>query len=115
MRIVCEKCAAAYAIDDRLITARGVRAQCPRCRHLQFVTRESVAASSEAQRTPAITPLSKPQLRPEALPGSTPSAAPRIPSAAQNPAPPPPPEPSAPEWDVLPPPPPEADDSFESP
>ncbi|MFP2912122.1 zinc-ribbon domain-containing protein, partial [Pyxidicoccus sp. 3LFB2] len=44
MRIVCQKCAAAYAIDDRLITAKGVRAQCPRCRHLQLVRRDPTAA-----------------------------------------------------------------------
>ena len=48
MRIVCQKCAAAYAIDDRLISAKGVRAQCPRCRHLQLVKREASAASVTA-------------------------------------------------------------------
>ncbi|RYZ39255.1 MAG: gliding motility protein [Myxococcaceae bacterium] len=48
MRIVCQKCAAAYAIDDRLISAKGVRAQCPRCRHLQLVKREPSAASVTA-------------------------------------------------------------------
>ncbi|MEW6434594.1 MAG: tetratricopeptide repeat protein [Myxococcota bacterium] len=37
MRIVCQKCAAAYAIDDKFVTDKGVRAQCPRCRHLQLV------------------------------------------------------------------------------
>ncbi|MET0404817.1 MAG: zinc-ribbon domain-containing protein, partial [Cystobacter sp.] len=26
MRITCQKCAAAYAIDDRVITPKGVRA-----------------------------------------------------------------------------------------
>ena len=41
MRIVCQKCSAAYAIDDKFITAKGVRAQCPRCRHLQLVKREA--------------------------------------------------------------------------
>ncbi|WP_338867009.1 zinc-ribbon domain-containing protein [Myxococcus stipitatus] len=46
MRIVCQKCAAAYAIDDRLITAKGVRAQCPRCRNLQLVRRDSSAVPS---------------------------------------------------------------------
>ena len=40
MRIECQKCSAAYAIDDRLVTSKGVRAQCPRCRHLQLVKRE---------------------------------------------------------------------------
>ncbi|MGA9521712.1 MAG: tetratricopeptide repeat protein [Myxococcaceae bacterium] len=37
MRIVCEQCSAAYAIEDRLITPKGVRGQCPRCRHVQLV------------------------------------------------------------------------------
>jgi predicted Zn finger-like uncharacterized protein len=54
MRIVCQKCAAAYAIDDRLITAKGVRAQCPRCRHLQLVRRDPTAAP--AAGAPAPTP-----------------------------------------------------------
>src|SRR5437879_4681739 len=45
MRIVCQKCAAAYAIDDRQVTAKGVRAQCPRCRHLQLVKRDDAAAA----------------------------------------------------------------------
>ncbi|WP_141322769.1 zinc-ribbon domain-containing protein [Myxococcus sp. AB025B] len=47
MRIVCQKCAAAYAIDDRLITAKGVRAQCPRCRNLQLVRRDPSAVPSQ--------------------------------------------------------------------
>ncbi len=37
MRIVCEQCSAAYAIEDRLITPGGVRGQCPRCRHVQLI------------------------------------------------------------------------------
>ncbi|MBJ6764208.1 zinc-ribbon domain-containing protein [Myxococcaceae bacterium JPH2] len=48
MRIVCQKCAAAYAIDDRLISPKGVRAQCPRCRHLQLVKRDPTASSAGA-------------------------------------------------------------------
>ncbi|MFP2933399.1 zinc-ribbon domain-containing protein, partial [Pyxidicoccus sp. 3LG] len=54
MRIVCQKCAAAYAIDDRLITAKGVRAQCPRCRNLQLVRRDPTAAPADG--APAPTP-----------------------------------------------------------
>ena len=46
MRISCQKCAAAYAIDDRVITPKGVRAQCPRCRHLQLVRREDAPAAA---------------------------------------------------------------------
>lgn len=56
MRIVCQKCAAAYAIDDRLITAKGVRAQCPRCRHLQLVRRDPSAAPSAGAPAPAPQP-----------------------------------------------------------
>ncbi|MBI3181387.1 MAG: zinc-ribbon domain-containing protein [Myxococcales bacterium] len=36
MRIVCQKCGAAYAVEDRLISAKGVRTQCPRCRAVQL-------------------------------------------------------------------------------
>jgi len=41
MRVVCQKCGAAYAIDDRVISPRGIRAQCPRCKHQQPVKREA--------------------------------------------------------------------------
>ncbi|AEI66361.1 tetratricopeptide repeat protein [Corallococcus macrosporus] len=59
MRIVCQKCAAAYAIDDKLITAKGVRAQCPRCRHLQLVRRDPSAAPAPAPQPPVtLTPVS---------------------------------------------------------
>ncbi|MHA7632166.1 zinc-ribbon domain-containing protein [Corallococcus sp. M7] len=68
MRIVCQKCAAAYAIDDRLITPKGVRAQCPRCRHLQLVKREASAASVTAPAE-----------------GAVPSAEPKPPAAAPAP------------------------------
>jgi predicted Zn finger-like uncharacterized protein len=44
MRIVCQKCSAAYAIDDKLLTPKGIRAQCPRCRHLQLVKNDAPAA-----------------------------------------------------------------------
>src|SRR3712207_5319476 len=39
MRIVCQSCAAPYAIDDALIAANGVSAQCPRCQCVQWVER----------------------------------------------------------------------------
>ncbi len=54
MRIVCQKCAAAYAIDDRVITPKGVRAQCPRCRHLQLVKREETPAQPAPPSTPVV-------------------------------------------------------------
>jgi cellulose synthase operon protein C len=37
MRLACENCAAAYIIEDGAMTPRGVRAQCPRCRNIQYV------------------------------------------------------------------------------
>ncbi|NNB84537.1 zinc-ribbon domain-containing protein [Corallococcus exiguus] len=80
MRIVCQKCAAAYAIDDRLITTKGVRAQCPRCRHLQLVKREASAASVTAPPEGAVPPAAEP---------NPPAAAPAPPVAREprsNPA-----------------------------
>lgn len=46
MRIVCQKCSSAYAIDDKFVTPKGVRAQCPRCRHLQLVKKDDAAAEA---------------------------------------------------------------------
>jgi cellulose synthase operon protein C len=37
MRLACENCAAVYLIDDGAMTPRGLRAQCPRCKNIQFV------------------------------------------------------------------------------
>ncbi len=58
MRIVCQKCSAAYAIDDKFVTPKGVRAQCPRCRHLQLVKKDDAppAAAPEAPTNPAGAP-----------------------------------------------------------
>lgn len=50
MRIVCQKCATAYVIDDRLVTPGGVRAQCPRCRHLQRVAGPEPEEPSSPER-----------------------------------------------------------------
>ncbi len=49
MRIACEKCSAAYAIDDKFVTPKGVRAQCPRCRHLQTVKKGEPQSSEIAE------------------------------------------------------------------
>ena len=49
MRIVCQKCSAAYAIDDKFITPQGVRAQCPRCRNLQLVKKTDEHPSEIAE------------------------------------------------------------------
>ncbi|QSQ27442.1 zinc-ribbon domain-containing protein [Pyxidicoccus parkwayensis] len=75
MRIVCQKCAAAYAIDDRLITAKGVRAQCPRCRHLQLVRRDSTAAPAAGAPAPTPQPAA-PATPSPAAPEAAPSAPP---------------------------------------
>lgn len=52
MRIVCQKCSAAYAIDDKFVTDKGVRAQCPRCRHLQLVKRSDAAPPGDGPTSP---------------------------------------------------------------
>src|SRR5581483_10679218 len=61
MRIVCQKCSAAYAIDDKLVSAKGIRAQCPRCRHLQLVKKDDAPAMTEpAVPMPALSGLGPP-------------------------------------------------------
>ncbi|RKG79552.1 zinc-ribbon domain-containing protein [Corallococcus terminator] len=86
MRIVCQKCAAAYAIDDRLITAKGVRAQCPRCRHLQLVKREASAASVTASPPEGAAPAAPEPKRPPAAPAPPVAREPRSnPAAAKAP------------------------------
>jgi cellulose synthase operon protein C len=37
MRLACENCSAPFIFDDGAMTARGVRAQCPRCKNIQYV------------------------------------------------------------------------------
>ncbi|WP_257458496.1 tetratricopeptide repeat protein [Archangium lipolyticum] len=85
MRITCQKCAAAYAIDDRVITPKGVRAQCPRCRHLQLVKREDAPAQPDA--APAAAPVAKPAAAPKpAAPVAKPAAAPKPAAPVAKPA-----------------------------
>jgi predicted Zn finger-like uncharacterized protein len=93
MRIVCQKCSAAYAIDDKFVTEKGVRAQCPRCRHLQMVKKGDDA--SAAPPPPAASTGASPFLFD--LPGAPAPAAPPPPTggspfdfsfAAPPPAPP---------------------------
>ncbi|WP_434345052.1 tetratricopeptide repeat protein [Myxococcus virescens] len=74
MRIVCQKCAAAYAIDDKLITAKGVRAQCPRCRNLQLVRRDPSAVPAAGAPAPASQPAAPVTLTP--VSGAAPAANP---------------------------------------
>ncbi len=59
MRLACEHCAAAYIIDDGAMTPRGVRAQCPRCKTIQYVPpppnpqdRPNAAARARAMAKP---------------------------------------------------------------
>jgi predicted Zn finger-like uncharacterized protein len=52
MRIVCQKCSAAYAIDDKFVTDRGVRAQCPKCRHVQLVKKGDAAPPGGSVTSP---------------------------------------------------------------
>ena len=60
MRIVCQKCSAAYAIDDKFVTPKGVRAQCPRCRHLQLVKPGEGAAPPPPAEAPPPGPAGAP-------------------------------------------------------
>jgi predicted Zn finger-like uncharacterized protein len=102
MRIVCQKCSAAYAIDDKLLSAKGIRAQCPRCRHLQLVKKDDGQAMTEpAVPMPSLAGLGPPPMRGHAGPaaGAQPkedlffdfSALPAPPGAPPAPAPVPPP------------------------
>src|SRR5688572_15943558 len=38
MRVQCESCQLAYAIDERKLSSDVVRARCPRCSHVQAVS-----------------------------------------------------------------------------
>ena len=96
MRLACENCAAVYLIDDAAMTARGVRAMCPRCKSIQFVP--SVVGAeldSAAQAAPMANPISAshppvPDSEPEA-PGKSPVARVALTTrmVARPPAPPP--------------------------
>ena len=48
MKVVCQKCGAAYAINEAAIPAKGARAQCPRCKALQAVQRPDAEALASA-------------------------------------------------------------------
>src|SRR5437870_2197795 len=73
MRIVCQKCSAAYAIDDKLVTPKGIRAQCPRCRHLQLVKTGDGAPAVTEPAVPAPFPMSG---APPPMPGASAQPAP---------------------------------------
>lgn len=58
MRVTCEKCGAAYAVDEKRIPAKGARAQCPKCKGVQVVKRPE--ASEPAAAMPAPAPAARP-------------------------------------------------------
>jgi predicted Zn finger-like uncharacterized protein len=73
MRIVCQKCSAAYAIDDKFVTPKGVRAQCPRCRHLQLVKKDDApAAAAPGAPSPFLFDMGAPPPPPAAPPPAPP-------------------------------------------
>ncbi|MEW5851662.1 MAG: zinc-ribbon domain-containing protein, partial [Myxococcota bacterium] len=85
MRIDCEACGAAYAIDDNLIGDRGVRAQCPRCGAQKVVKKGAPAAAPApapaadpfAMTTgPGASPFGAPPPGPAADPFGAPAPAP---------------------------------------
>lgn len=72
MRVTCQKCSAAYAVDDKVVTAKGVRAQCPKCRHLQLVKKDDGASAlppSPHGELAAPPPVKKAGPAPAAKPG----------------------------------------------
>jgi predicted Zn finger-like uncharacterized protein len=105
MRIACQKCSASYAIDDKFVTAKGVRAQCPRCRHLQLVKKDDPAVGAAAPPPAPVPPAPAPGFVPSggafdltALPppAASPAAAPfAFDFSAPPPAAPPPGPPAA--------------------
>ncbi len=84
MKIVCQKCSATYAIDDKFVTPKGVRAQCPRCKNLQLVKRDDAAPAAAAAPAPAPAAVAKP---PSPAPAANPFAAVPIPTPGLQPAP----------------------------
>jgi predicted Zn finger-like uncharacterized protein len=85
MRITCQKCSAAYAIDDRVITPKGVRAQCPRCRHLQLVKREDSPAAPAPKPAAAAPKPAAPSPKPATAPKPAVAAKPAAAAPASRP------------------------------
>jgi predicted Zn finger-like uncharacterized protein len=58
MRIICSQCQTRFRVDDKYMTARGVRVQCPRCAHIELIkpapvetyTKEHVVSAGSAAR-----------------------------------------------------------------
>ncbi|MBI1949344.1 MAG: zinc-ribbon domain-containing protein [Deltaproteobacteria bacterium] len=73
MRIDCEQCGAAFSIDDKMISDRGVRAQCPKCGHQKVVKKPD----SNPLTSPApVTAMHQAPPLPQAPPPPNPFAAP---------------------------------------
>lgn len=62
MRVICEKCRAAYGVEDRLIPASGARTQCPRCAHVQ--TAKAISNGSTGRTAVAASEATLPSARP---------------------------------------------------
>ncbi|MBL8935250.1 MAG: zinc-ribbon domain-containing protein [Archangium sp.] len=86
MRIVCQKCSAAYAIDDKFVTEKGVRAQCPRCRHLQMVKKGDAAEPAAPPPPAPPPPAAPPPAGPSPFLFDLPGAPPAAPAAAPAPS-----------------------------
>jgi predicted Zn finger-like uncharacterized protein len=72
MRIVCEKCSSAFAVDDKVVTAKGVRARCPRCKNIQVVKK---ASSPTLEPSPFLADVPAAVPPPLGAPSSSPSSA----------------------------------------
>lgn len=57
MRLLCEKCGAAYRVGDELIPAGGAKVQCPRCKHVQVAQRGQSTPSPVAKIAPPPHPI----------------------------------------------------------
>jgi len=55
MRIICSQCQTRFRVDDKYMTARGVRVQCPRCAHIELIEPAAVEADArEEERDEAL-------------------------------------------------------------
>jgi cellulose synthase operon protein C len=109
MRIVCQKCSSAYAIDDKVVTAKGVRAQCPRCRHLQLVKKDEVPVPASRSAVPPLPSVdaqalvAAPAVEPAPSVGSSPRPPAQTPFLFEAEAPSLPPSPLGPTGQPVPP------------
>ena len=52
MKIRCDGCRSVYVIDDSLISARGIKAQCPKCGHHKVVRTETTPPPEQSVAPP---------------------------------------------------------------